>query len=354
MTRPYVTVLIDTYNHERFIEQAITSVLEQDFPAADREILVVDDSSTDRTPHLVRRFEPHVRLLRKPNGGQASAFNAGLPESRGEVVAFLDGDDWWVNSKLSKVIPVFEAEPAVGIVGHGTTEVFPNGDQHTEVLVDSPRYRLDSPAGARLFRIRKSFLGTRSTIRRSVLAQLLPVPEGIRVQADEFIFTMAAALSDVQILPEALFFYRLHAANNYMLQGSNREGLRRKVQSLSLLAGQLRVRLARLGVPEETIGVAVHAIEVEARQLRLIVHGGFPWETVGTELASYRISHSDAPWSHRIFKHVGLIPALFLPPRTYYAAKRRLAAAGWYLRARKYIFPVPQPGHAARTWRSGS
>jgi len=49
MTRPYVTVLIDTYNHERFIEQVITSVLEQDFPAADREILVVDDGSTDRT-----------------------------------------------------------------------------------------------------------------------------------------------------------------------------------------------------------------------------------------------------------------------------------------------------------------
>ncbi len=71
MTRPYVTVLIDTYNHERFIEQVITSVLEQDFPAADREILVVDDGSTDRTPDLVRRFEPHVRLLRKPNGGQA-------------------------------------------------------------------------------------------------------------------------------------------------------------------------------------------------------------------------------------------------------------------------------------------
>ncbi len=227
---------------------------------------------------------------------------------------------------------------------------------YVTVLIDtdSPRYRLDSPAGARLFRIRKSFLGTRSTIRRSVLAQLLPVPEGIRVQADEFIFTMAAALSDVQILPEALFFYRLHAANNYMVQGSNREGLRRKVHSLSILAAQLRVTLAGPGVFKETVGVAVHAIAVETKQLRLIVDGGFPWETVGTELASYRISHSDAPWSHRIFKHASLIPALFLPPRAYYAAKLRLAAAGWYFRARKYIFPVPQPGHVARTWRSGS
>jgi glycosyltransferase involved in cell wall biosynthesis len=94
MGKPLVTVLIDTYNHERFIEEAIVSVLAQDFPASDTEILVVDDGSTDRTPDIVRKFEPRVRLLRKENGGQASAFNAGIPEATGEIVAFLDGDDW--------------------------------------------------------------------------------------------------------------------------------------------------------------------------------------------------------------------------------------------------------------------
>src|ERR1051325_2162678 len=91
----FASVLIDTYNHERFIEQAIVSVLEQDFPASEREILVVDDGSTDGTPEIVKKFEPQVRLLRKKNGGQASAFNAGIPECKGEIVAFLDGDDWW-------------------------------------------------------------------------------------------------------------------------------------------------------------------------------------------------------------------------------------------------------------------
>src|SRR6266849_8276728 len=80
MSKPLVSVLIDTYNHERFVEQAITSVLDQDMSMANVEILVVDDGSTDRTPDLVRRFEPRVRLLRKPNGGQASAFNLALPQ----------------------------------------------------------------------------------------------------------------------------------------------------------------------------------------------------------------------------------------------------------------------------------
>ncbi|HZS70819.1 MAG TPA: glycosyltransferase, partial [Candidatus Acidoferrum sp.] len=78
--RPFVSVLIDTYNHERFIEQAIASVLDQDFPASEMEVLVVDDGSTDRTPEVLRQFEPRVRVIRKANGGQASAFNAGIPQ----------------------------------------------------------------------------------------------------------------------------------------------------------------------------------------------------------------------------------------------------------------------------------
>ena len=78
---PLVTVLIDTYNHERFIERAINSVLDQDMPMDGVEILVVDDGSTDRTPDIVRRFEPRVRLIRKPNGGQASAFNFGFAQA---------------------------------------------------------------------------------------------------------------------------------------------------------------------------------------------------------------------------------------------------------------------------------
>ena len=92
-TIPSVTVLIDTYNHERFIERAIRSVLEQDMPMDDVEILVVDDGSSDRTPEIVLQFEPRVRLIRKVNGGQASAFNLGFAHARGAIISTLDGDD---------------------------------------------------------------------------------------------------------------------------------------------------------------------------------------------------------------------------------------------------------------------
>src|SRR5712691_5466986 len=198
MSKPLVSVLIDTYNHERFVEQAITSVLEQDMPMADVEILVVDDGSTDRTPDLVRRFEPRVRLLRKPNGGQASAFNAGIPECHGEIIAFLDGDDWWVNRKLARVTAVLDASPDIGMVGHGITIVYEDGREHTEVLKETARFSLTSVEGARMFRVRKNFLGgARMTARADLLRQLLPVPEEIRIEADEFVFTMAAALREV-------------------------------------------------------------------------------------------------------------------------------------------------------------
>ena len=164
----FVSVLIDTYNHEKFIEQAIKSVLEQDFPASDMEILVVDDGSTDRTPEIVKTFEPRVRLLSKQNGGQASAFNFGIPQCRGEIVAFLDGDDWWESSKLATIVSAFGRHPEVGTIGHGLYEVDENGKQ---LFLNIPgrvySCRLDTREDAAAFTELLSFLGTSRVAIRS-------------------------------------------------------------------------------------------------------------------------------------------------------------------------------------------
>src|SRR5258708_407864 len=98
--KPLVTVLLDTYNHEKYIEQALVSVLEQGFSAPELEIVVVDDGSTDGTPGIVGKFGPRAKHVRKKNGGPASACNAGFAGSRGELVALLDGDDWWAKGTL--------------------------------------------------------------------------------------------------------------------------------------------------------------------------------------------------------------------------------------------------------------
>src|SRR4029077_17635502 len=120
--KPLITALVDTYNHERYIEQALVSVLEQGLSPEELEIVVVDDGSTDQTPSISQKFGPRVKHVRKKNGGQASAFNAGFAEARGEIVAFLDGDDWWGKDKLFTVTDALERHPEVAAVGHGHYE----------------------------------------------------------------------------------------------------------------------------------------------------------------------------------------------------------------------------------------
>jgi glycosyltransferase involved in cell wall biosynthesis len=352
---PHVSVLIDTYNHERFIELAITSVLEQDMPMDGVEILIVDDGSTDRTPEIVHRFEPRVRLIRKPNGGQASAFNAGIPECRGEIVTFLDGDDWWAPQKLRRVVDAMEQDPEAGIIGNGITEVLENGDEHSEVLHETPRFRIDSLQGARIFRRRKSQLGTsRMTVRAEILRKILPVPESIVIEADEYIFTLAAALSVVSILGEPLTFYRIHAGNLFQLSGFKREPILRKQKSLEFLAQALSQKLSHFGLAKDVVRAVVETVQVEADIMRLQLTGGFPWETVRTEWKFYRIVHEDGSLSHKMFKFVSLAPALLCPPRMYYNFRRNLAANELYLRARKVFFPVPEPRHVTRSRRYNS
>jgi glycosyltransferase involved in cell wall biosynthesis len=349
MTRPYISVLVDTYNHERFIEEALVSVLEQNVADAEREVIVVDDGSTDRTPEIVGKFAPRVRLIRKQNGGQASAFNAGIPECAGEIVAFLDGDDWWAPGKLQAVADALAADKDVGFVGHGITEVFADGRQQTELVRDTPRFRIDSRQGAETFRLRKSFLGTsRMTCRASVLREIGRVPETLGFQADEYVFTLAGLLADVLILRESLTFYRLHDANLFQFTDGNVDAIRRKGRVLAALAKALREELRRRAVDRDIADIIVSWVQNEADQELLLADGGMPWKTVRTELNTYRVTHQNASMAHWIFKCATLLPACVLPPKTYYSWRRQFAANSLYRKTREKWLPYLQPGHVDR------
>jgi glycosyltransferase involved in cell wall biosynthesis len=342
MPKPFISVLIDTYNHERFIEEAVNSVLAQDYPAEQREILVVDDGSTDRTPEILRRFGSEVRVLRKANGGQASAFNAGIPECQGEIIAFLDGDDWWAPGKLRRVAEFLAAEPAVGILGHGILETFEGGAVRRAAPEKQERLRLASLAAARVFRLRKSYLGTsRMAIRSAIARQIVPIPEALVIEADEYLFTLAAALSDLAILPATLTYYRQHGANLYNAGGGNVQGLRRKQTVMAALADVLRRELASRRVPADAIQCLVEIVQADADQMRLMLDGGAPWETVRTENTLYAVMHGDAPRSYRLFRWTTMLPAYVLPPRWFYAVRRWLTSQTWYRPARAKVLPVP-------------
>jgi hypothetical protein len=355
MIKPFVSVLIDTYNHERFIEEAIASVREQDFSRSDMEVLVVDDGSTDRTPEIVRKFEPNLRLLRKANGGQASAFNVGIPECKGEIVAFLDGDDWWVKSKLTSVAEAMSGDSSVGIVGHGIVVVGRDGHHQSETLREGFRFRADTMEGARLLRRRGSFLGTsRMTIRANVLGHIGPVPKPIVVQADEYLSTLSSVLTDARILQEPLTYYRYHESNAFQVSGFDQAKLRHKQKSLAVLARSLSEQLDRHGIEPQVRDAIVEYTQAAADQLRLMLDGGWSWETARTEWSIYRVTHPDAPFSHRAFKLLTLTGALAVTPRSFYSIQRRIAGNDLYQRARRRWLPIPEMTHVKKDAEAGS
>jgi glycosyltransferase involved in cell wall biosynthesis len=117
MSGPLVSVLIPTYNRAYAITRAIDSALAQAGAAV--EVLVIDDGSTDGTAQLIReRYgnEARVRYLFKTNGGVSSARNLGIRECRGEFVAFLDSDDWWLPGKLALQLEGLKAAPGAGMI----------------------------------------------------------------------------------------------------------------------------------------------------------------------------------------------------------------------------------------------
>jgi glycosyltransferase involved in cell wall biosynthesis len=114
MPTPLISVIVPVFNCERFVAEALQSVLAQDYP--NLELVVVDDGSTDATPDVVRSVHPKVRLVCQRNLGPAAARNRGIRESHGEYLAFLDGDDVWLPGKLAAQMAHLQALPSCPIV----------------------------------------------------------------------------------------------------------------------------------------------------------------------------------------------------------------------------------------------
>lgn len=120
-----ISVVIPTYNCERYLAQAIDSVLAQTY--RDFEVIVVDDGSTDRTDQVLQSYGSQIRALRQSNQGVAAARNQGMMIAQGEWIAFLDADDIFFPDKLAAQIAHAEAHPHLGLVHSGWQRVEENG-----------------------------------------------------------------------------------------------------------------------------------------------------------------------------------------------------------------------------------
>jgi len=112
---PKVSVIMPVYNGERFIAEAIDSVLAQSL--TDWELIVVDDGSTDRTPEVLKRYaDPRILTIRQQNQGEGGARNAGLDHVCGTYVGFLDADDLYLSNALADFVAGFEAHPKIEVL----------------------------------------------------------------------------------------------------------------------------------------------------------------------------------------------------------------------------------------------
>jgi glycosyltransferase involved in cell wall biosynthesis len=115
--RPLVSIIVPVYNSDRYIGEAIESILHQTY--TNYEIIVVDDGSTDNTRDRLQPYWQKIRYIYQENQGVAAARNRGTSESKGVLIAFLDQDDYYLPHKLASQVACFEAQPSVCIVNSG-------------------------------------------------------------------------------------------------------------------------------------------------------------------------------------------------------------------------------------------
>jgi hypothetical protein len=137
---PAVSVIIPTYNRCALVMQSVDCVLSQS--CVDLELIVVDDGSTDDTCDALKKRldgEPRARLLRKANGGTASARNLGIAQAHGAWTAFLDSDDLWESRYLESQLAALDAQPWADMVIGDVTYV--NQGRRAESLFADPDFR---------------------------------------------------------------------------------------------------------------------------------------------------------------------------------------------------------------------
>ena len=211
--RPRLSLLVNSFNYGAFVGRAVDSALAQAGPAA--EVIVVDDGSTDCSRSVLGAYRDRVRVIEQENAGQAAAINAGVRASRGEILCFLDADDWWAPGKAAAVAAAFDADPGAVLVYHRLQPVRSDG---RPAFGPIPRSLVSGDIAPRLARAGGWWpfpMTSAVALRRSAWKEMGEIPPAFRISADAWLVGVAPFLGRVRALPEALGSYRIHANQWY-------------------------------------------------------------------------------------------------------------------------------------------
>jgi glycosyltransferase involved in cell wall biosynthesis len=231
-----ISIVIDNYNYPDYVQEAIQSALNQTY--ANTEVIVVDDGSTDHCPQILQQYASHVKLVLKSNGGQASAFNAGIGLATGDVVMLLDADDVLRPDAAEKVAAAWR--PGMSKIHYPLALIdeeslplgcliprapLPSGDLTQQVLQRG--FYVSSPTSGNAF-------------SREMLQQLGPLDEKEwRVGAEGYYVFLAPFFGAIGVIDEPIALYRIHGKSETAMDGSGSMDGKRMG---TLLASDLRLR----------------------------------------------------------------------------------------------------------------
>ncbi len=207
-THPLVSVIVPAYNAERFLGDAVASVLRQN--SKDLELIIVNDGSSDSTEALIERFkaeDPRVRPVHKDNGGPSSARNAGIAAARGDLVCFLDADDVLLPDKLERQGAFLQYFPSCDLVYSD----FYVGDAALNPILLRSMAPPDVPM-PELFSYCCWFAPMSPLMRARVLAKVGAFDEKLRTSEDWDFWIRASRCAAFGYLPGPVGVYRMHSA----------------------------------------------------------------------------------------------------------------------------------------------
>lgn len=226
-----ITVIINNYNYGRFLAMAIDSVLEQTYPA--HEIILVDDGSTDKSREVAEHYADRVKLVFKPNGGQASTFNTGYEQSTGDWIWFLDSDDMLTPDALEEVARL--TRPNLSKI-HGKlimTDI--EGELLGRIAPTQPLSEGNVISELEEFGLYVWPPTSGNIFPRVLLETCMPIPEEkFRLCADLYLCNHAAIHGDIAATKKPVGYYRIHGNNNF--SGHKLESKRLKNQALNIIA----------------------------------------------------------------------------------------------------------------------
>lgn len=198
------------------MSEAIESVLRQNY--ADFEYIIVDDASTDTSREIINGFHRNHSDIIHPifnpkNYGQGASFTSAVSVAKGEVICFLDSDDYWFENKLSKVNEVFNKHPNVAFVQHNLQIKINDeltSDKYKDILIVGNYFEYTKKN-----KILPLFVPTSGlSFRRDIIEKVLPIPAIFKTCADGYLTRTCFCFGEVAAINGCLGVYRIHGKNN--------------------------------------------------------------------------------------------------------------------------------------------